>query len=205
MQTITIVGASLAGLRAAETFRRDGDTILLDLILASPVGRLGIRLLGGAVSRLDYLPPSTRLKAPHSRGELRVARAIERYFTRPGQPVSLPLALAGTPFQQRVWSALQSIPSGKTRTYAELAAQLASGARAVGNACRRNPVSILVPCHRVVAAGGMGGYGGRTDNRGIWRKHWLLSHEGAHVSGLKIPRPTPSISKRLTLQRTTRA
>ena len=170
-----------------------------DLVLASPLGRLGVRLAHGAVSRLDYLPPSARLKAARSRAELRVARAIERYFTHPGRPVTVPLAPAGTPFQQRVWSALQAIPAGETRTYAGLAAQLDSGARAVGNACRRNPVSILVPCHRVVAAGGMGGYGGRTDTRGIWRKHWLLAHEGASVPGLKTRQPPPSSGKPLNI------
>ena len=175
-----------------------------DLVLASPVGRLGVRLAHATVSRLDYLPASAPLQAPQTRFARRVARAIEHYFTHPARAIELPLMLEGTPFQRRVWSALQTIPAGETRTYAALAEQLDSGARAVGNACRRNPVSIIVPCHRVVAAGGMGGYGGRTDPRGIWRKHWLLAHEGASCRGLKTRRPTPSVSKQHLIQRTTR-
>ena len=176
-----------------------------DLVLVSPLGKLGVRLVHGAVSRLDYLSPSVPLKAARSRAGLRIARAIEHYFTHPDRPVTVPLAPAGTPFQHRVWSLLQAIPPGETRTYADLAGLLDSGARAVGNACRRNPVSIIVPCHRVVAAGGMGGYGGRTDPRGIWRKHWLLAHEGASCRGLKTPRSTPSVNKQHLMRRTTRA
>ena len=176
-----------------------------DLVLASPVGRLGLWLSHATVNRLDYLPASTPLRAAQTRFAQRVVRAIDHYFTHPDRAIEVPLMLAGTPFQRRVWAALQAIPAGETRTYAELAELLGSGARAVGNACRRNPVSIIVPCHRVVAAGGMGGYGGRTDPRGIWRKHWLLAHEGASCRGLKTPRLTPSVSKQHPLQRTTRA
>ncbi|MGB5261835.1 MAG: methylated-DNA--[protein]-cysteine S-methyltransferase [Gammaproteobacteria bacterium] len=174
------------------------------LVLESPLGRLGIRLEHEAVCRLDYLPASVPVKAARTRFERRIARAIERYFERPDVPFSLPLALSGTPFQQRVWSALQAIPHGETRTYAGLASQLGSGARAVGNACRRNPVSIVVPCHRVVAASGMGGYGGQTGDRAIWRKHWLLSHEGANCRGLKTRTPTPMVASHHANQRTTR-
>ncbi|MBT8116260.1 MAG: methylated-DNA--[protein]-cysteine S-methyltransferase [Gammaproteobacteria bacterium] len=175
------------------------------LVLDSPVGRLGIRLGHEAVSRLDYLPRSVPLKAAGTRFEQRIVRAIENYFEYPAVPFALPLELAGTPFQLRVWSALQAIPPGETCTYAGLAHQLDTGARAVGNACRRNPVSIVVPCHRVVAANGMGGYSGRTGERAIWRKHWLLSHEGASCRGLKSHPPTPTISTQPVTRRTTRA
>jgi methylated-DNA-[protein]-cysteine S-methyltransferase len=134
-----------------------------------------------------------------------VAHQLERYFQDPVLQFSLPLALEGTPFQLRVWQALQAIPSGETRTYGALAQTLDSGSRAVGNACRRNPVSIIVPCHRVVSATGMGGYSGNTSDRAIWRKHWLLAHEGADCTGLKNRRLPPPSGAHRTIQRTTHA
>jgi methylated-DNA-[protein]-cysteine S-methyltransferase len=164
------------------------------LVLASPLGRLGIRLEGEAVCRLDYLPGSTALKPARSRSARRISRELAQYFADSAYRIGVPLKLSGTPFQRRVWSALQTIPPGETSTYAEVASQLGSGARAVGNACRRNPVSVIVPCHRVVAASGMGGYSGRTSDRAIWRKHWLLSHEGATCRGLKTRRPAPTVT-----------
>jgi methylated-DNA-[protein]-cysteine S-methyltransferase len=93
---------------------------------------------------------------------------------------SLPLVHAGTEFQEKVWRALRRIPAGRTRSYAELAQLIghARASRAVGTANGRNPIPIVVPCHRVIAAGGrLGGYGG-----GLERKRWLLQHEGAGFS-----------------------
>lgn len=98
-------------------------------------------------------------------------------FDAPGA-VALPLAPAGTPFQQRVWRALGEIPAGETRGYGELAATLGSHARAIASACARNPVAVLVPCHRVVGRNGqLSGY-----RWGLERKAALLAHERAHRS-----------------------
>jgi methylated-DNA-[protein]-cysteine S-methyltransferase len=113
-----------------------------------------------------------------ARGHLEAARAaLADYFA--GQAPTLPaLDLRGSPFQLRVWRALLEIPFGERRTYGELATALGEpgAARAVGAANARNPVAILVPCHRVVAAGGrLGGYSGGLDT-----KQWLLTHEAAH-------------------------
>ena len=100
----------------------------------------------------------------------RVRKALERYFAE-GTPLpSFPIDMsAGTPFQQTVWKALCSIPFGETRSYVQVARDVGKplASRAVGGACGRNPVAILVPCHRVVAAGGLGGYGGGLDNKKI--------------------------------------
>jgi methylated-DNA-[protein]-cysteine S-methyltransferase len=86
--------------------------------------------------------------------------------------------MAGTPFQRRVWHALRRIPSGCTRSYGELARELGSSARAVGGACRRNPIPIVVPCHRVIAAGGgAGGFMGQRSGDALAIKTWLLDHE----------------------------
>jgi methylated-DNA-[protein]-cysteine S-methyltransferase len=114
-----------------------------------------------------------------------VARALSRYFADGTRPIGLDVLPAGTDFQRRVWRALQAIPAGQTRTYGELARQLGSGARAVGNACRNNPVSVVVPCHRVVAVSGPGGYSGHMTGAPLRRKRWLLAHEGVAVEGLK--------------------
>jgi methylated-DNA-[protein]-cysteine S-methyltransferase len=90
---------------------------------------------------------------------------------------SLPVDLAGTPFQRKVWSALRTIPAGTTKSYAALAETvgITGGARPVGTANGRNPVAIVIPCHRVIGAdGSLTGYAG-----GLARKRWLLRHEGA--------------------------
>ena len=107
--------------------------------------------------------------------------ALADYFA--GRPPRLPtLDLRGTRYQQAVWRALLAIPWAEVRTYGEIARELGSGARAVGGANHRNPVAILVPCHRVVAGdGGLGGYGG-----GLERKRWLLAHEAAHAPALRL-------------------
>ena len=132
------------------------------------------------------------LRVASSAFEHRVVQQLENYFEHPGAGFSVPFELVGTPFQQRVWQALTQIPVGETLTYGELGARLGSGARAVGNACRRNPVSIIVPCHRVVAASGIGGYSGSTSGPVLDRKRWLLEHENQLVPALKKPAVAPS-------------
>ena len=87
-----------------------------------------------------------------------LARATRRLLARPGASFDLLFVPAGTPFQLRVWSALRTIPPGQPTTYGALAKQLGSAARAVGQACGSNPLPILMPCHRVVAANGLGGF-----------------------------------------------
>lgn len=103
---------------------------------------------------------------------------LRAYFAREPLPDLPPLAPAGTPFQQRVWRALADIPPGQTRTYGELATQLGTAPRAVGGALRANPIPIIIPCHRILAAQGLGGYAGASEE-GRRRKAWLLAHEGA--------------------------
>ncbi len=175
------------------------------LVLDSPLGRLGVQLDGHTVTRLDYLTQRTRLQPARTRAEQQVERELTRFFDDPKVPFTVAVAGRGTAFQMRVWTVLQSIPPGETRTYGQVAAQLGSGPRAVGNACRRNPVSIIVPCHRVVAASGMGGYSGKTADPAIWRKHWLLSHEGADCAGLKSAKLPQAVTAYREIQRTSHA
>ncbi|RKR75991.1 methylated-DNA--[protein]-cysteine S-methyltransferase [Frondihabitans australicus] len=108
-----------------------------------------------------------------------VTRQLGEYFAGERTTFDLPTAPAGTPFQLAVWEQLRAIPYGETRTYGELAVALGNpkAVRAVGLANGRNPLSIIVPCHRVIgASGAMTGFGG-----GIERKEWLLGHEGYQV------------------------
>lgn len=105
------------------------------------------------------------------------AGQIVRFFEQKCFEFSLPLSRVGTPYQRAVWSELQAIAAGTTRTYADLAATLGSGPRAVAAACRANPFPLIVPCHRVVATAGLGGYCGSTNGAWLEVKRWLLRHE----------------------------
>lgn len=107
---------------------------------------------------------------------------FERYFQHGRFEFSLPLAPSGTRYQRSVWAAMSRIPAGTTRAYGDLAADLGSGARAVASACRSNPLPIVIPCHRVVARSGLGGYcGGKTEAM-LGIKRWLLKHERSGAS-----------------------
>lgn len=111
---------------------------------------------------------------------LRRAKAeLEGYFSGTVKNFTVPLDPGGTPFQQRVWAAICAIPYGETHSYAALARTLDSSARAVGTACARNPLPLLVPCHRVLAQSGrLTGYSG---GEGVATKRWLLDLERAHA------------------------
>ena len=147
-------------------------------VMNSPLGKLGVQTVNKKIHRLDYQAGSVQLRAVSGDFDRKVETELENYFDNPATGFSVPLELTGTPFQQRVWLALTRIPFAETLTYGELAARLGSGARAVGNACRHNPVPIIVPCHRVVAAHGIGGYAGSTSGPVLDRKRWLLEYEG---------------------------
>jgi len=103
---------------------------------------------------------------------------LKEYFSSASSFKTIPLAADGTVFQKSVWRELRKIPPGETRTYGEVATKLNSSARAVGNACRKNPIQIIIPCHRVVSATGIGGYTGETAGKQLNIKRWLLAHEG---------------------------
>jgi len=150
----------------------------------SPIGRLLLTSDGTALTGL-YMEPSRKAQCTDGWIEdVTVAplsatvRQLTEYFEGTRREFDLPLRLQGTAFQQRVWRQLTEIPYGQTRSYGQLAQRIdkPSASRAVGLANGRNPISILVPCHRVIGAdGSLTGYGG-----GIERKRWLLVHEGLH-------------------------
>lgn len=148
-----------------------------DAVIAAPFGRIGIRVRAGRLVEVDFLPARARLQPPRDAFARRVCRALRAYLADPRRPLRLPLALAGSEHQRRVWRALTRIPPGEVRSYGDIARRLGSSARAVGGACRRNPIPIVVPCHRVVATGGMGGFMGRSSGTALAIKRWLLAHE----------------------------
>ena len=158
--------------------------------IPSPVGPLRLTGDGNALTGL-YLSPHQYgpTEFPeHSRGSdpalTEAARQLTAYFDGMLQEFVLPLAPMGTPFQRRVWEALCQIPYGATISYLDLARRVANekAVRAVGGANGRNPISIIIPCHRVIGAdGSLVGYGG-----GLDRKRWLLQLEGAALR-LELP------------------
>jgi methylated-DNA-[protein]-cysteine S-methyltransferase len=128
-----------------------------------------------AINFAPYAPPVTPTCDPVAT-QARVLLA--RYFSDATTSIPLLQPAHGTLFQRRVWQLLQQIPAGETRRYGQLAAQLGSSAQAVAGACRANPLSILIPCHRVVAASGLGGYMGKIEGEALEIKRWLLHYEG---------------------------
>ncbi|HEX8886880.1 MAG TPA: methylated-DNA--[protein]-cysteine S-methyltransferase, partial [Noviherbaspirillum sp.] len=132
------------------------------------------------VRELVYLPPHYEEKAPQDAAAEQAAGQVLRYFADADFRFDLPLQAAGTPFQQKVWSAISDIPRGRVRTYGDIARLLGSAPRAVGQACGANWFPLAVPCHRVTAAGGLGGFANSDDADGFHLrvKRWLLAHEG---------------------------
>lgn len=146
-----------------------------DAVLATPFGALGIRARD-ALTEISFLP-GARPVAPKTPLAREVCAQLRAYFRDPSFKFDLPLDTGGTEFQQRVWRALQGIRSGRSLTYGRLAERLHSGPRAIGGACRANPVPVVVPCHRVVAAHGLGGFMGGVTSKDTRIKQWLLAHE----------------------------
>ena len=147
-----------------------------DAVYQSPVGELGIRLEDQQLKRLVWLSSVTGPGQKESSLLRTILDALHNYFTHAHAFPVLPLAPEGSVFQKRVWMALLHIPFGQVITYGQLARQLNTSSRAIGQACRTNPITVVIPCHRVVAANGLGGYMGKTGN--IIGKQWLLAHEG---------------------------
>lgn len=145
----------------------------------TPFAVLAIATAEGHVTEIRYLPRHTAVRAPHDRVAERACREIERYLDDPQHHFTLPYRLHGTPFRQRVWHEIEKLFPVKTVTYGDIAARLRSSARAVGGACGANPVPLVVPCHRVLAAGGrLGGFMGGREDFPLTVKRWLLRHEG---------------------------
>jgi methylated-DNA-[protein]-cysteine S-methyltransferase len=150
-------------------------------LLASPLPGapyLAIYLEQGRLSAIDFVPSAIPVTQPAEPAATEAVALLQGYFSDPGTVIPPLQPASGTPFQRRVWQLLQQIPAGQSRSYGELAAALGSGAQAVAGACRANPLPVLIPCHRVVSASGLGGYMGKTGGAELEIKRWLLHHEG---------------------------
>ena len=139
--------------------------------------KVAVATRDGRVAEIRFLPLSAASLAPANSLAERAARQLEGYPRDPDARFDLPLAIEGTPFQRSVWEAMQRIPRGRTRTYGELAQELGGEARAVGQACGDNRLPVVIPCHRVVGANGIGGFAHATDGYLLEVKRWLLAHE----------------------------
>ena len=150
---------------------------MYDVVLEFPKMKIGVATREGRVVEIKYLPPSVpALPAKNPLAEL-AARQLERYRVDPDTRFDLPVVVEGTPLQRAVWDAMCAIPRGKTRTYGDIARELGADARDIGQACGDNRLPIVIPCHRVVAANGIGGFAHATSGYLIEVKRWLLAHE----------------------------
>ena len=160
----------------------------IETVIPSPVGFLKLSIVEEALIGIEFLPNFRKKKQTASKSSKaninespaflqQIIQALQTYFQNPQQSFQLPLQLKVTAFQERVLKALQKIPVGTTETYGNLAKKLKTSARAVGNACRRNPIAIVIPCHRVVGKNNPGGFCGEKDGKMLAIKQWLLEHE----------------------------
>jgi methylated-DNA-[protein]-cysteine S-methyltransferase len=150
------------------------------LSVPSPVGNLVLEENGGAIVAVRWSNERGGNGTPLL---AKAAQQLEAYFAGQLSVFDLPLRPAGSAFERRVWSAMQDIPYGETRSYGDVATATQSAPRAVGRACGRNPIPVIIPCHRVLGKGWMGGYSG---SGGLMTKRALLELEG-----VLTPEPTP--------------
>ena len=154
---------------------------MFDVTVDFPRMKVAVATRDERVVEIRYLPLSSKVVFPRNPLAERAAAQLGAYLPDPDTKFDLPLAIEGTPFQRRLWQALCAIPRGRTRTYGELARELGGAhfdmSRAVGQACGDNRLPIVIPCHRVVAADGIGGFAHSTGGYLLEAKRWLLMHE----------------------------
>ena len=147
-----------------------------DAVVSAPFGAVGISAQGMQIA-ITLLTSKQPIKPATHKTVSLAANQIQAYFADAHNEFNLPFIYAGTPFQRRVWNAISAIPRGQVLTYGEIAQQIGSGPRAVANACGANHLPLVIPCHRVVAKNGLGGFM-QGDPNGLKVKKWLLKHEG---------------------------
>ena len=150
---------------------------MYDVVIGFPKFKVGVKTRDERVVEIRYLPHSSSVISPKNPLAERAAKQLERYRDNPDTTFDLPLLIEGSELQRGVWDAMCAIPRGRTRTYGELARELGAEARAIGQCCGDNRLPIVIPCHRVVAADGIGGFGHATSGYLLEAKRWLLMHE----------------------------
>ena len=153
------------------------DTHRYQACLKTPFAVLGICTDGDYLTRIEFLPRKYLTLEPLTPAAALACQQLEAYVEDADFRFTLLLSVEGTLHQMAVWRAMQQIPHGETRTYGELARAIKSAPRAVGQACGKNPVPIIIPCHRIVSSTGMGGFMGAQAGEPIKIKQWLLAHE----------------------------
>jgi len=150
---------------------------MFDVIVEFPKMKVAVKTRDEQVVEIRYLPLSSPLVSPKTPLAALAAEQLERYRENPDATFDLPVLVYGTPLQRAVWAAMRAIPRGRTRTYGELARELGADPRDIGQACGDNRLPIVIPCHRVVAADGIGGFGHSSGGYLLEAKRWLLMHE----------------------------
>jgi len=162
---------AITGPTPSERCRRNSEPSLPQLSLHTPVGDLTLSEEDGDIVALDWGWGRDQTETP---ALVEARRQLQLYFDGERADFNLRLAPYGTAYRRRVWQALIDIPTGEVRTYGQLAAIAGGSARSIGGAMATNPIPILIPCHRVVASNGPGGYSG---GDGLPTKHFLLALE----------------------------
>jgi methylated-DNA-[protein]-cysteine S-methyltransferase len=150
---------------------------MFDVVVDFPKMKVGVVTRNARVVEIRYLPLSHGNVLPTNPLATRAAEQLRSYRQDPDARFNLPLQVEGTPLQRAVRDAMCAIPRGRTRTYGELGHELGVDARAIGQACGDNRLPIVIPCHRVVAADGIGGFGHSRRGYLLEAKRWLLMHE----------------------------
>ena len=148
------------------------SAVMPQTTVPSPIGPIKIRETGGAITRVAW-GTGAQDETPLLQD---AKRQLLAYFAQEITEFDLPVKVEGSDLQRKACDVMRAIPFGETRTYGDLAKELGVPAQAVGQACGGNPIPIIIPCHRILGANGLGGFSGGT---GIESKVWLLRHEGA--------------------------
>lgn len=152
-----------------------------EAIINTPIGHLGIQSnkQNSFITDISFLTKSISIKTSSIPLINQTINELENYFSNPHFTFTIPLQADGTELQKKIWQLMRKIPVGQTLSYSEIAEKLNTSPRVVGNACRANPIPILIPCHRIVAKNHIGGFAGAIKGELINMKTWLLNHEKA--------------------------
>jgi methylated-DNA-[protein]-cysteine S-methyltransferase len=150
--------------------------------MEAPFAVVGVRTRGERLVGLEYLPLGAAPLAPIDSFSREVCKQLRAFLKNPRFSFDVPHEVTGTEFQRRVWNEISAIACGQTRSYGEVAKAIRTSARAVGTSCGANRFPLLIPCHRVVGADGLGGFmHTRQEGPALRIKRWLLRHEGVDV------------------------
>ncbi len=151
--------------------------------MCTPFATIGVATSDSHLTEVRLLPKTIAAKAPKKNSIAQLAiTELALYLKNPQYQFQVPIKLSGSHHQLEVWRVMREIPPGEVKTYGAVASELGSSAQAIGGACGRNPIPIIVPCHRIVARHGLGGFMGYGEGDTINIKQWLLMHENAPIA-----------------------